>query len=63
MVEETYQCQSCKKTATVEAGNQVPRCCGHEMVKISDEICLQPNHAEHARPMANEDACDDFRAG
>jgi len=26
-------------------------------------ICLQPAHAEHVRPMEDEDACDDFRAG
>jgi len=27
------------------------------------DICTQPAHAEHARPMEDEDACDDFRAG
>ena len=26
-------------------------------------VCLQPPHAEHARPMDDEDACDDGRAG
>jgi len=33
------------------------------MVKIPREICLQSSHAEHARPMEKDDACDDFRAG
>jgi hypothetical protein len=33
------------------------------MKKVSADICLQPDHAEHARPMGDEDACDDFRGG
>ena len=60
---ETYQCQSCKRTATVDEGESVPSCCGKPMIKMPREICLQPDHAEHARPMEEEDACDDFRAG
>ena len=63
MAEVTYQCQSCKRTAIVEVGEKIPHCCGEPMEKIVDEICLQPNHAEHARPMESEDACDDFRSG
>jgi hypothetical protein len=60
---EEYQCQSCKRTATVEDDQKVPECCGKPMKKIPREICLQPAHAEHARPMEDDDACDDFRAG
>jgi len=33
------------------------------MKKLPLDICTQPAHAEHARPMEDEDACDDFRAG
>jgi hypothetical protein len=33
------------------------------MKKMPKEICLQPAHPEHARPMEDENACDDFRAG
>jgi hypothetical protein len=40
-----------------------PTCCGKPMKKIPLDICLQPDHPEHARPMDAEDACDDFRAG
>jgi len=60
---ETYQCQSCKRTATVEEKQKTPKCCGKPMKKIQREICLQPAHAEHARPMEENDACDDFRGG
>jgi len=58
-----YKCLTCKRTATVEDENVVPKCCGKKMKKISREICLQPAHAEHARPMERDEPCDDFRAG
>ena len=58
-----YQCLSCKRTATVEDKQKIPTCCGKPMTELSKEICLQPPHPEHARPMEPENACDDFRAG
>jgi hypothetical protein len=61
--EETYECVSCHRTATVESSEEPPVCCGKPMQKMPHEICLQPAHAEHARPMEAEDACDEFRAG
>ena len=42
---------------------KLPYCCGKYMKKLPLDICTQPAHAEHARPMEDEDACDDFRAG
>jgi hypothetical protein len=63
MMEETYECNSCHRTAFVEASEEPPTCCGKPMKKIPREICLQPFHAEHARPMEHDDACDDFRGG
>ncbi len=61
---ETYECESCKRTATVQDDETPPSCCGKPMkMKMPREICLQPTHAEHARPMEDEDACDEFRAG
>jgi len=33
------------------------------MKKISVDICLQPDHAEHSRPMGEDEPCDDFRGG
>ena len=58
-----YQCQSCKRTATVIDYKETPTCCGKPMKIIQREICLQPTHPEHARPMEDEDACNDFRSG
>ena len=60
---ETYECLTCKKSVNVEHWEQVPTCRGKEMQKVDHEICLQPDHAEHSRPMDDEDACDDFRSG
>jgi peroxiredoxin len=34
-----------------------------EEKKVELELCTQPAHAEHTRPMNNENACDDGRAG
>lgn len=59
---EKYQCENCGKT--VEASDdEIPDCCGKPMKKISLDLCTQPAHAEHARPMEKEDACNDGRAG
>ena len=33
------------------------------MKQLPLDICTQPAHAEHARPMVAMDACDDFRGG
>jgi len=61
---DTYECVTCKRTATFKDVDEPPKCCGKPMKKkMSREICLQPAHAEHARPMEEETACDEFRAG
>ena len=60
--EETFECENCGKTIKVSDGT-VPECCDKPMKKQSLDVCLQPAHAEHARPMEDEDACDDGRAG
>ena len=62
MKEETYKCEHCGKNVKV-TDDVTPECCGRPMKKVSLDICTQPAHAEHARPMEDEDACDDFRAG
>ena len=62
MANETYKCENCEKTVTVTDGS-IPECCGKPMRKMPLDICIQPAHAEHARPMDSEDACDDGRAG
>ncbi len=60
---EEYECLTCKRTATVEEDETPPTCCGKTMKKVSKEICLQPAHPEHARPMERDDACDEGRSG
>ena len=61
-MEETYKCQNCGKEIK-SSDEQIPKCCGKPMEKLPLDICTQPAHPEHARPMEDEDACDDFRAG
>ncbi len=62
MEKEMYECEKCGKKIKISDG-KVPDCCGKSMKKFPLDICTQPTHAEHARPMEDEDACDDFRAG
>ena len=62
MKEVTYECENCGKTIKVKKGVK-PKCCDKLMKNISLDICTQPAHAEHSRPMEEENACDDFRAG
>ncbi len=57
-----YTCTHCGKRATAR-DDKTPMCCGTAMTKLPEKLCLQPAHAEHARPMDKEDACDDGRAG
>jgi hypothetical protein len=60
---DKYECLTCKRTETIDEGLEAPECCGKKMKKLPREICLQPAHAEHARPMERDEACDDGRAG
>lgn len=56
-----YKCEVCGKTIVTD--KKTPKCCGKPMKQLPMDLCLQPAHAEHARPMEKEDACDDGRAG
>ncbi len=58
----TYKCSTCSKTVEATDKN-IPKCCGKPMEKLPLDVCIQPAHAEHSRPMDSEDACDDGRAG
>ncbi len=62
MKEKTYECKECGKIVKKLDG-QVPECCGKPMKQLPLDVCLQPAHAEHARPMENDEPCDDGRAG
>jgi len=61
MGEKIYKCKECGKT--IQTSEETPECCGKHMKQLPLDVCIQPAHAEHARPMEDEDACDDFRAG
>jgi hypothetical protein len=63
MTVDYYECQTCKKKIIVKTKKEKPSCCGKPMKKISVDICLQPDHAEHSRPMGEDEPCDDFRGG
>ena len=61
-MKDTYKCEVCGKT--IEAtGEDIPECCNKKMTRIPIDICTQPAHPENARPMDDEDVCDDGRAG
>ena len=62
MIEAKFKCKICGKTLNTSE-EQTPICCNQPMDKKPLDICTQPAHAEHARPMEEEDACDDGRAG
>ena len=62
MEEKTYECEECgKKIKKVD--DEKPECCGKSMRQLPRDVCLQPAHAEHARPMDDDEPWDDGRAG
>jgi hypothetical protein len=61
-MKQNYRCGKCGKTVTVSNGS-VPKCCGKPMEQLPLDVCTQPAHAEHARPMEHDEPCDDGRSG
>ena len=61
-MKKTFRCEECGKTIDV-TDESIPNCCGKDMKIVPLDICTQPAHAEHSRPMDEENACDDGRAG
>jgi hypothetical protein len=62
MSDVKYECKDCGKKVKISNGI-IPECCGKPMKQLPLDSCLQPAHAEHARPMDSDDPCDDGRAG
>ena len=64
--EIVYECEICGKNVKVLNG-AIPECCDRpmkqKMIQNSAPICIQASHSENARPMNDEEACDDGRAG
>jgi len=61
-MERSFKCEKCGKTINV-SDDSIPSCCGKPMKQLDLDVCLQPAHAEHTRPMEDEEPCDDGRAG
>ena len=62
MTKKNYECEKCGKKITT-TDEKIPECCGKPMKQLPLDVCVQPAHAEHARPMDSEEPCDDGRAG
>ena len=61
---QEYRCEDCGKKAVVNPDDPAPDCCGKTMSAVALEPCIvAPADPEHSRPMEDEDACDDHRAG
>ena len=60
--EKEYECEHCKKRVKIDFTKEPSFCCGMEMKPVPLEVCLAPpSSAEHARPMDDEEPCDDSR--
>lgn len=62
---KTFQCEACGKQ--VDLAGEVPAtsdCCGAKWVEVDRlPACEMPATAEHSRFDAEDDPCDDGRAG
>lgn len=64
MAEELYyKCPECEKEVKITKGGEIPECCGKPMGQIPLEQCTLTETAEHARTRADDEPCDDGRAG
>ncbi|MEF8847569.1 MAG: hypothetical protein V5A68_00340 [Candidatus Thermoplasmatota archaeon] len=61
MAKKKYKCEECGKT--VETSEEQPECCGQPMKQLPLDVCTQPAHPEHARPMRDDEPCDEGRGG
>jgi hypothetical protein len=60
-----FKCDQCNRQTEIQAGEQVPDCCGKPMTEIAEPIdqCTVTSTAEHSRFDDMGDPCDDGRAG
>jgi hypothetical protein len=65
MTSKTFQCEKCGKQ--LELAGEVPaasECCGARWVEVERlPACEMPATAEHSRFDAEDEPCDDGRAG
>lgn len=57
---KNYTCETCGKETSADALAASPECCGKPMKESSLDPCFSAHDAESSRPIADEDACDDF---
>ena len=60
MDKKKYSCRECGKE---DESRESPDCCGKKMEPVVNTCTQPPASAEHARPMEDEEPCDDNRAG
>jgi hypothetical protein len=58
-----YTCEECGRSVSCATDAPTPECCGKSMTTAGLDRCTRPANAEYSRPMDEEDACDDGRAG
>jgi hypothetical protein len=58
---KTYKCKECNQTVVLDNPDEIPVCCNQTM-EIELPQC-QAVHPQMARPMENEEPCDDGRGG
>ena len=63
MEKKTYICEECEKEIELTNDDEIPECCGKKMKQLPLDVCTQPAHPEHARPMRDDPPCDDGRSG
>ena len=61
-----FNCKVCNGTIEIHTGEpkQMPECCGQPMNRVEPlDQCLAPPSSEHSRHDAEDQPCDDGRAG
>ncbi len=61
MAKIVYKCEDCGKEIKREETEEDLICCEKKMKQIPLDICLHPNDPEAARPMRDEEPCDQGR--
>jgi len=61
MAKVSYKCDSCGKKIEINDIEENPICCGKPMKQFPLDVCLHPNDPEAARPMRDDEPCDQGR--
>jgi len=61
MTKISYKCADCGREIKKEETEENPVCCGKKMEQLPLDVCLHPNDPEAARPMRDDEPCDQGR--